>query len=70
MHGFTATPWEVRPFAEALAESGYVALGVRLPGHGTRPEDLARRRYEEWLAAVEEGYGLLAGRGCGSTAWG
>jgi len=63
VHGFTASPWEMRLFGEALAEQGYAALGVRLPGHGTSVEDLAGRRYEEWLAAVARGYTLLAREG-------
>jgi carboxylesterase len=63
VHGFTATPWEMRLFGEAAAEAGFTALGVRLPGHGTTPEDLAKRRYEEWLDSVEEGWRMLSGRG-------
>ena len=63
VHGFAASPREVRTFAEVLAESGMVALAVRLPGHGTSPEDLAGRRGEEWLETVAEGYRLLADRG-------
>lgn len=59
VHGFTATPREMRGVAEKLAEGGYVVLAVRLPGHGTRAEDLATRSRREWLAAVEEGYRLL-----------
>lgn len=63
VHGFTATPWEMRMFGEAIAEEGFTALGIRLPGHGTSPEDLAGRCYEEWLASVEEGCRMLSGRG-------
>lgn len=63
VHGFTASPWEMRLFGEAAAEAGLAALGVRLPGHGTTAADLAGRRYEEWLAAVERGFRLLAERG-------
>jgi len=63
VHGFTASPWEMRLFGSALAKAGYVCLGVRLPGHGTTAEDLAHRRYEEWLNAVERGYRLLATEG-------
>jgi len=63
VHGFTGSPWEMRPFGEALCEAGFLCLGVRLPGHGTRPEDLAQRRCEEWLEAVERGYRLLAAEG-------
>lgn len=63
VHGFTASPWEMRLFGEAAAEAGLTALGVRLPGHGTTPADLSGRRFEEWLAAVESGCRLLAERG-------
>jgi len=63
VHGFTASPWEMRLLGAALAEEGYVALGVRLPGHGTSAEDLAKRRCEEWLAAVARGHDLLGQNG-------
>lgn len=60
VHGFSATPWEMRPLAADLVERGFACLAVRLPGHGTSPEDLAGRRWEEWLEAVINGYDLLA----------
>lgn len=59
VHGFTGTPWEMRYLAEGLAAGGYTALAIRLPGHGTRVEDLAARSRHEWLEAVTEGYRLL-----------
>jgi carboxylesterase len=52
----------MRPLAEDLVTRGFACLAVRLPGHGTSPEDLATRRWEEWLATVVHGYDLLAGR--------
>lgn len=60
VHGFTATPWEMRPLAEFLAASGIASLAVRLPGHGTSPEDLAGRRWEEWLDATLAGHQILS----------
>ncbi|BCR06127.1 hypothetical protein DESUT3_31960 [Desulfuromonas versatilis] len=60
VHGFTASPWEMRSPAEALAQAGFLCHAVRLPGHGTTPEDLAGRSCEEWQEAVERGYRLLA----------
>jgi carboxylesterase len=60
VHGFTATPWEMRPLAEFLADAGIASLAVRLPGHGTSPEDLAGRRWEEWFRAVLDGYQILS----------
>ena len=62
VHGFTASPWEMRPVASDLEQRGYACLAVRLPGHGTTPGDLARRRWEEWDAAVTQAFDLLAER--------
>lgn len=59
VHGFTSTPREMRALAEHLVELNFTVLGVRLPGHGTSPEDLAGSRAEEWLATVERGYQIL-----------
>lgn len=60
VHGFTATPWEMRPLAEFLAEADIASLAIRLPGHGTSPEDLAGRNWEEWLNALLQGYKILS----------
>ncbi len=46
---------------EYLNEQSYPCLGVRLAGHGTRPEDMIRSRYTDWMASVEDGYHLLSG---------
>lgn len=59
VHGFTATPWEMRDFGAGLAAAGYSCLGIRLPGHGTSAEDLAGYGWRDWLAAVREGCTLL-----------
>ena len=59
VHGFTASPWEMRPVASDLGRRGYACLAVRLPGHGTTPDDLAKRRWEEWDSAVIQGFDLL-----------
>jgi carboxylesterase len=59
VHGFAATPWEMRSLAGHLAGRGYACLAVRLPGHGTTPEDLAGRHWEEWLEVVINGHDLL-----------
>ena len=60
VHGFTASPYELRELGEVLCQRGFTVFAVRLPGHGTSPEDLAERCYTEWLAAVDRGYRLLA----------
>lgn len=60
VHGFSASPREVRQTAEELAALGWESLGIRLPGHGTSSEDLASRHLEDWEAEVAAGYQLLA----------
>jgi carboxylesterase len=61
VHGFTGTPKEMRWLGEYLNQQGYTALGIRLSGHATRPEDMLRNRWPDWLASVEDGYHLLRG---------
>ncbi len=53
-HGFTGSPWDVRPLGEALAVDGFRARGIRLPGHGTTPGALREVRAADWLLAAEE----------------
>ncbi|MFZ5923367.1 MAG: alpha/beta hydrolase [Chloroflexota bacterium] len=64
VHGFTGAPKEMRWMGEHLnREHGFHCLGPRLAGHATRPDDMVRSRYTDWLASVEDGYHLL----CGAT---
>jgi carboxylesterase len=52
LHGFTGTPYEVRPLGDALAARGITAVGPRLPGHES-VDALARTGWIDWLNAVE-----------------
>lgn len=61
VHGFTATPQEMRGLGEHLAERGFSVLGVRLFGHATDIQDMLRARWTDWFASVEDGYNLLSG---------
>ena len=61
VHGFTGAPKEMRWMGEYLNQQGLSCLGVRLAGHATRPEDMVRSRYTDWIASVEDGYHLLRG---------
>jgi carboxylesterase len=54
VHGFTATPEEVRPLGDALATAGFPCRAVRLPGHGTVVTDLATVTYRQWIATVQD----------------
>jgi len=58
-HGFTGAPKEMRWLGEYLNQQGYTVCGIRLAGHATKPEDMIRSRYTDWLASVEDGYNLL-----------
>ena len=61
VHGFTGGPKEMRWMGDYLNERGYTCLGIRLSGHATKPEDMIRSRYTDWVASVEDGYHLLRG---------
>ena len=62
IHGFTGAPKEMRWMGEYLNQDhGFHCLGIRLTGHATRPEDMIRSRYTDWMASVEDGYHLLRG---------
>ena len=63
VHGFTGTPKEMRTMGEYFAAQGHTVLGIRLPGHATRPDDLPRMRWVDWLHAVEDGYHFLHSAG-------
>ncbi len=58
-HGFLSSPAEMRPLAERLRQADFRVLGVRLKGHGTSPWDLRERCWQDWLASVAQGYGIL-----------
>lgn len=61
VHGFLASPAEVRGFAEKLVTEGYRVHGLRLKGHGTSPWDLRDRSWEDWHRSLRKGYELMAG---------
>lgn len=61
VHGFTGTPKEMRWLGEYLNAAGHSVLGVRLAGHATSMQDMARTRWPDWLASVEDGVCLLSG---------
>jgi len=53
LHGFTGTPFEVRPLAEALASQGFTVSAPLLAGHGTTTDDLAHTHWPDWLRSAE-----------------
>jgi alpha-beta hydrolase superfamily lysophospholipase len=52
LHGLTDSPYSLRHVARRYADRGFVAIGIRLPGHGTVPAGLTDVRWEDWSAAT------------------
>ncbi len=59
VHGFTATPEEVRPLGDALAAAGFPCRAVRLPGHATDVAELGTVGRRHWLASVADAVGEM-----------
>ncbi len=60
VHSYLAGPEEVRALAGYLRRRGVWVFAPRLPGHSTSAEDLATRKYREWVETVESGYVLMS----------
>ncbi len=56
IHGLSDTTFVMRDLAAALSQRCILVRSLLLPGHGTRPKDLADIAYSDWVAAVD--YGL------------
>ena len=59
VHGFTGSPASLRTWAERTAAAGYRVSLPRLPGHGTRWEDLAVTSWQDWYACVDRAFAEL-----------
>ncbi|CUU60422.1 carboxylesterase [Parafrankia irregularis] len=60
VHGFTGSPHSMRPWGEHLAAAGLRVSCPRLPGHGTRWQDMARTTWQDWFGAADEAFGELS----------
>lgn len=62
LHGFTGSPWEVLPLAQALADRDWtVALPV-LAGHATTVHALDETHWHDWLGSARQALAWLDGR--------
>ena len=52
LHGLTDSPYSLRHIAQRYREDGYVAVAIRMPGHGTVPGGLTDVEWEQWTAAT------------------
>jgi len=55
VHGFTGTPQEMRFLGDRLHRHGYTVSGVRLAGHATSVDDLARATWQDWYGSAQSG---------------
>jgi carboxylesterase len=62
LHGFTGSPYSMRPLADVLANRGFNVELPLLPGHGTTVEDLVPLRWGDWTTAAAESLDVLAAR--------
>jgi carboxylesterase len=62
LHGFTGSPAALRPLAETLAGQGCAVELPRLPGHGTRWQDLGRTTWRDWVREAIAAHERLVAR--------
>ncbi len=59
-HGYMAAPREVENLARYLGSIGFWVYVPRLKGHGTSPDDLATRSYQDWMVSIDRGYAIIS----------
>jgi alpha-beta hydrolase superfamily lysophospholipase len=52
LHGLTDSPYSLRHIARRYRDGGFVAVAIRLPGHGTVPAGLTDVTWEDWVEAT------------------
>jgi alpha-beta hydrolase superfamily lysophospholipase len=52
LHGLTDSPYSLRHIAAHYRDRGFVAVTIRMPGHGTVPAGLTHVDWEDWMAAT------------------
>lgn len=60
IHGFTASPTELRPVGDYLHKRGFSVLGIRLAGHGTDLSQLRSTGWRDWVDSAEQGLQQMA----------
>jgi esterase/lipase len=62
IHGLSDSPYSMRAIAQSLYEHDVLALGMRMPGHGTAPSGLVDVHWKDFVAAVRIGLKYLQQR--------
>jgi alpha-beta hydrolase superfamily lysophospholipase len=53
LHGLTDAPYSLRHIARAYQARGWVAILIRIPGHGTVPGGLTKVTTDQWRGATQ-----------------
>jgi len=59
VHGFGASPPEMKDLKEFLFIRGINVLSIRLAGHATTYEDFSKSGMDSWLESVMKGYEII-----------
>src|SRR5215510_3228272 len=59
-HGFTGSPYSMKPWARHLAEHGFAVEVPLLPGHGTTWQEMNRTRWADWYAELTRAFEKVA----------
>lgn len=62
IHGYLASPEQMRPLAQYLHRERNTVYAVRLKGHGTSPRELTQVSCDQWLESVDHGLEILRQR--------
>ena len=62
LHGFTGSPASMRPWGEQLAQQSWTVRVPRLPGHGTRWQDMNITRWQDWYSEADRNLRELSSR--------
>lgn len=52
LHGLTDAPYSLRHVGQRYRDQGFVAVGIRMPGHGTVPGGLTEATWQQWMATT------------------
>jgi carboxylesterase len=61
-HGFTGSPVSMTPWGRHLADLGYTVRVPRLPGHGTRWQDMTGVGWDDWYGELDAALSDLRSR--------
>jgi carboxylesterase len=59
LHGFTGTPYELKPLSNALHKAGFTCFAPLLDGHGETPEHLNQISADTWMESAEKALASL-----------